>query len=281
MTRFPEPDHDAVEMLLAFADLVEKHYVLADRATGYAKSIRSHAVQLAAHLPCLDLVPDRHLGLRLARHDDFAPSPGGTHTPPGGGFRRIGDLDDSVCLVEIQPVFSRPEDALPELRAVAQSAALARALVLDLRRCGGGDTDTAALVHGWLLGPSPVRIGRFEHRGSPSVDCISDPGVGVYFTGPVRILTSSRTFSGGEDIAYVQHSLGRARVFGEQTHGGAHPVEHFPLPGGRTCQIPVARCVIDVTGSNWEGVGVTPDVICPADAALNRARHELAALRPY
>jgi hypothetical protein len=35
--------------------------------------------------------------------------------------------------------------------------------------------------------------------------------------------------------------------------------------------LPHAHVVDAVTGSNWEGVGVFPDVVCPADEALGTA----------
>jgi hypothetical protein len=35
--------------------------------------------------------------------------------------------------------------------------------------------------------------------------------------------------------------------------------------------IPDARAIHPVTGGDWEGCGVQPDVICPADGALELA----------
>ncbi|MEO5610022.1 MAG: S41 family peptidase [Ornithinibacter sp.] len=268
------------DLFIALAALVDEHYILLDVAPEYAHRIREHADALSCSMPDIDatnaalhrLVPDRHLSLRRP-----TASAAGQHrgAPPAGGINRLEHLDDGVCVVAIHPVFTGPVQARAYLRAAAQLAAPAEGLVLDLRRCYGGDTNTAALIHGWLLGPEPVRIGRFEHRGRPSTDYTSDPSLGWHFRGPVRVLTSSTTFSGGEDLAYVLQSLGRARVIGEQTAGGAHPVEHFSLPGGQICQIPVARSVIDATGTNWEATGVTPDTTCSAQTALDHAIAEL------
>ena len=256
----------------SLADLVEEHYVLEDRATAYAQTIRDHGAELDALLPdrsaanarLHELVPDKHLSIRepSSAARDLAPP-----VSHAGGFALVEQRTDGVAVVAIRPFFAGPEIALPHLRAVATLCREARSLVLDLRQCGGGDTDTAALIHGWLLGPEPVVLGRFERRGMPSVEYVSDVSVGGHFGGPVAVLVSGRTFSGGEDLAYVQQAVGRATVFGERTGGGAHPVEHFPLPGGVVCQIPVARSVIAATGSNWEGVGVTPDEPCKAAQA--------------
>ena len=87
----------------------------------------------------------------------------------------------------------------------------------------------------------------------------------------VYILTSARTFSGAEEFTYNLKHLKRATVVGETTGGGAHTV-------GRTAhQRPVrdrgseGRPINAVTKTNWEGVGVEPDVKVPADSALNAA----------
>jgi C-terminal processing protease CtpA/Prc len=78
------------------------------------------------------------------------------------------------------------------------------------------------------------------------------------------VLTSGRTFSGGEDFAYTLQALGRATVVGETTGGGAHPTRGFPISAAVHIGIPFARSVNPVTGTNWQGTGVVPDV--PADA---------------
>ncbi|MFD5672330.1 S41 family peptidase [Streptomyces sp. NPDC127040] len=85
------------------------------------------------------------------------------------------------------------------------------------------------------------------------------------------MLTSSTTFSGGEDVAYTLQAHGRAVVIGETTRGGAHPTVRHAITAHVQVTVPVARAVNTVTGTNWEGVGVLPDVPVPADRALDTA----------
>ena len=54
-------------------------------------------------------------------------------------------------------------------------------------------------------------------------------------------------------------------MIGETTGGGAHPTRRFPISAAVHIGIPFARSVNPVTGTNWQGTGVVPDV--PADAA--------------
>jgi len=69
-------------------------------------------------------------------------------------------------------------------------------------------------------------------------------------------------------------------VIGETTGGGAHPTRPFPISPAVHIGIPFARSINPVTGTNWQGTGVVPDVAVPEaqayDAAYARAlRHVL------
>jgi C-terminal processing protease CtpA/Prc len=69
--------------------------------------------------------------------------------------------------------------------------------------------------------------------------------------------------------------LGRAVIVGERTGGGAHPFKYRQVDSRFVLSLAEGRSVNPVTGGNWQGVGVQPDVPVPADAALQKA-HELA-----
>jgi len=88
---------------------------------------------------------------------------------------------------------------------------------------------------------------------------------------PIYILTSRRTFSCAEAFAYDLQNLHRATIIGETTGGGAHLVGSENISNGFTGLIPYARAVSPVTGTNWEGVGVKPDIAISADSSLDAA----------
>lgn len=85
------------------------------------------------------------------------------------------------------------------------------------------------------------------------------------------ILTSDFTFSAGEGFAYMMQANNRATIVGEITSGGAHPVKFFPLNGGFLAKIPIGRSVNPITGTNWEGIGVVPDIKVDEASALKVA----------
>ncbi|MDB5962134.1 MAG: hypothetical protein JWP59_3428 [Massilia sp.] len=87
----------------------------------------------------------------------------------------------------------------------------------------------------------------------------------------VYILTSARTFSAAEEFSYNLQQLRRATLIGEITRGGANPGRTHALNARFAVFVPDGRAVNPVSKTNWEGSGVKPDVIVPADQALKTA----------
>ncbi|MET7356389.1 peptidase S41, partial [Streptomyces mirabilis] len=67
---------------------------------------------------------------------------------------------------------------------------------------------------------------------------------------------------------------GRAVLVGETTRGGAHPTARHPVTEHITVTVPTARTISTVTRTNWEGVGVVPDLAAPSDQALEAAHKD-------
>jgi C-terminal processing protease CtpA/Prc len=72
-------------------------------------------------------------------------------------------------------------------------------------------------------------------------------------------------------LAYDLQALKRAVIVGEVTGGGAHPFEYRRVHPHFAVDLPEARSVNPVTGTNWQDVGVQPDVLVPAEGALDKA----------
>ena len=66
-------------------------------------------------------------------------------------------------------------------------------------------------------------------------------------------------------------------IVGETTRGGAHPREGWTVHPHLEATVPVGRSVNPVSGTDWEGTGVRPDIPCPAAEALDRAREAAPA----
>ncbi|MEU5696755.1 S41 family peptidase, partial [Actinosynnema sp. NPDC020468] len=194
-----------------------------------------------------------------------------------GGVPGVRRLPGGVAHLELAPSLFPIEWAGDVLAAAFTLVARAEALVLDLRANLGGDPHTVALVCGYLF-DEPTHVNSIHHREGDRWEQFWSPGhvAGTPFgqTRPVYVLTSGRTFSGAEELAYDLQQRGRATVVGERTGGGAHPRRGFTVHPNLEVTIPIARAVNPVSGTNWEGVGVLPDVEVPESRALERAHHE-------
>jgi C-terminal processing protease CtpA/Prc len=164
------------------------------------------------------------------------------------------------------------------------------ALILDLRENGGGAPDGVVYWCSYL-----VPMGRngthfndiYERESGETKQFWSLPWLpgSRYLDRPVYVLSSDHTFSGGEDFCYTLQAIGRAEVIGERTGGGAHPTRMIPIGSTMAIGVPFARSINPVTGTNWEGTGVTPAFEVPAEEAFGIAyeralRHVLAAEAP-
>ncbi len=199
------------------------------------------------------------------------------------GIRRVERLDGNVGYLDVRRV-AMPANAGPAIAAAMELVAGTYALIIDLRHNGGGSPEGVVLWCSYLLEEKPTHLNDIFHADTgetrqfwalPYV-----PGT-RYVDRPVYVLTSGRTFSGGEDFCYTLQALGRAELIGEATGGGAHPTRGFPISRAVHIGIPFARSINPVTGTNWQGTGVIPDVAVPEaeayDVAYGKAlRHVLA-----
>ena len=167
-----------------------------------------------------------------------------------------------------------------DLCATTASAAMTflagtRALVIDMRENGGGSPGMVAFVSSYLFDRRTHLNDLWTRRtGKTEEFWTRDSVPGRRFGGekPIYVLTSARTFSGAEEFTYNLKTLKRATIVGETTGGGAHPVAGHRIDEHFMIGVPYARAINPITHTNWEGVGVKPDIIVPANDALATAQ---------
>ncbi|WP_405425283.1 S41 family peptidase [Streptomyces erythrochromogenes] len=189
------------------------------------------------------------------------------------GVRRVERLEDGVALVDLR-LISTAEEGAAVIGAAMQLAARGSALVLDLRACRGGSPEGAAMWCSYFFPDDQVHLNDIYERRTGTTRqywTVAHLPAPRYLDRPVYVLTSALTFSGGEDVAYTLQAHGRAVVVGETTRGGAHPTDRHAVSEHVLVAVPAARTINTVTGGNWEGVGVVPDIAAPADQALDAA----------
>ena len=271
-------------------ELVRDHYVFPDVAEKIVASLgptpegtpEQIAAQLTERLQSVN--HDRHLRVRyrasgaIEGTTDWEAHYAAEAVRNAGGVRAVERLDGRTGLLAIAPYTSPVHLAERYVTAAFTLLADVERLVIDLREGRGGIPETVALICGYLLGDEPVHLQDIVDRSGRARQYWTSPAAGR-LDDSVRIwvLTSERTFSGCEELAYNLQAQKRATIVGRRTGGGAHPVEVFALTDRLEATVPVARSVNAVTGTNWEQVGVVPDVDCDPDSAVDRARQLLDA----
>jgi pimeloyl-ACP methyl ester carboxylesterase len=171
----------------------------------------------------------------------------------------------------------------PTASAAMTFLAGTRALILDLRDNGGGQPAMVSWIASYLF-DTRTHLNDLWTRSTDSTKQFwttdSVPGRKFGGTKPVYVLTSSRTFSGGEEFTYDLQTQKRATVVGETTGGGAHPVRGERIDAHFMIGVPFARAINPVTHTSWEGTGVVPDVKVPAAEALAKVEEMIRQREP-
>jgi hypothetical protein len=227
----------------------------------------------------------------ISRHLELTFEPGGTGQPdkvsPGwpdpdpeevraraAGVSQVQRLADGTCLIGIQEL----DDiglAQPYLDAAFALAHGSTRILLDLRANGGGDSATVAYIAGRLLGDTPTQLSEVVYPDRRREWWAPALPSGTSLRQPVAVLVGPGTFSSGEALAYHLQARGRVTVVGETTPGAADHVTPIRLAPTVMADLPEAYVVDTITGTNWEGVGVVPDIACAPDTVIETA---LAAL---
>jgi hypothetical protein len=220
---------------------------------------------------------DPHLAM-IARVDAPAgPPPARTE----GGFSRVDRLKGGVGYLKLDrfPPFGLFKPFADEAMA---RLADTDALIIDLRDNFGGAASSVTYFAGFFFA-EPTHVGDLVNR-TPGATAFTNTALwtvktpSAYLGKSVYLLTSARTFSGGEELADDLQAQRRAVVVGEATGGAANPGLSWPLLGGRLrLFVPSSRAENPVTKANWAGSGVRPDLAVPEAMAFQVALGRLVA----
>ena len=151
-------------------------------------------------------------------------------------------------------------------------------LIVDLRQNRGGGPPSVALLISYFV-DQRIRVNDVWDRvtGITTQQWTEDKVDGKRYGSkrPVFILVGPDTRSAGEDFAYTMQVLKLATVIGQPTWGGANPARPYRLGDNFHAVIPSRRTISPITKTNWEGVGVIPDIAATPDQALAVAKDRL------
>lgn len=186
------------------------------------------------------------------------------------GFYKLEWFDDGgIGYLDLRR-FNALDEAKELLNATMVFLKDANAVIIDIRENGGGMGDYLSnyfLKHPTQLTGEYVRIEDYTDEFWTTGAVESQRMTEV----PLFILTSDRTFSAAEAFAYDMKVRKRAMLIGDSTGGGAHSVGYYKIDDQFEMYLPIARAVNPITGSDWEGVGVIPDILVPDSGVLDTA----------
>ncbi|NOU18651.1 MAG: S41 family peptidase [Bacteroidales bacterium] len=286
---------DKVDLIDKASKLLNDNYVFPDVASKIEKHLKSQllkgvfnsitnqtefAEKLTSEMQSIS--NDKHMrcfssnGRSVKRQKRNSPLIGNEYNQlkneQGFSFCRVGIIDNNIGVLDIYgfPESKSAEKSVDEAMNAISSVSV---LIIDLRRNGGGSPDLIRYICSYFF-DKPTHINSIYWRSTnKTVDFItSEKVVGKKLTNiPVYVLTSSFTFSGGEEFAYNFQTQKRGTLIGEVTGGGANPGDVFPVNEYFEIFIPTGRAINPITKTNWEGNGVKPDIEVEAAKAFEVA----------
>ncbi|OJJ22102.1 hypothetical protein BKI52_08670 [marine bacterium AO1-C] len=198
------------------------------------------------------------------------------------GFEKVERLMGNVGYLDLRGFYDHQRGAETAANAFG-FLANTQGIIIDLRRNGGGSPRMVQLLCSYFFDEKPVHLSNFywrEGKGSRKEEYWSLEKVkGKKMPNkPLFILTSRRTFSAAEDFSYSLQAQKRVTIVGETTGGGAHPVRSFAVGDMFVMAVPIGRSFNPITKTDWEGVGVIPEIKISADKALDKAHLEILRL---
>ena len=283
----------------------------ANAAAGHYDALSGHALALRLSSDLQAVARDGHLRVRFDGPLPREAEPHGAVSGSAGGSRVVTRRAPDVPFVEpaqwIAPgiafirfnLFPGVEETVTAARQFMDMHADARAIIFDVRTHRGGGLTEMDEIFPWLFAEPThlidmaTRRSVEERMGSPVADVPTlrlvegtpQETVRQHWVTPNRdsrahdaqlfVLTSPRTGSAAEHFVMALQRTGRATVVGAATAGANHFGGEVPLPGGFFAFIPVGRAYDPVTGRDWEGAGVAPDIATPPEQALVRVLTDL------
>ena len=188
------------------------------------------------------------------------------------GFREARIMDGNIGYISITQFYDVNEQSEAVADNLFSFLKNANALIIDVRDNPGGEPDMVKYIISHFF-KARTHLNDFCDRHSITnaywTDQLSDSS--AFSAMPLYILVNEHTYSAAEEFAYDLQSLHRATIIGKTTGGAAHWVTSSSLGNGFIGNIPFRKAVNPYTHTNWEKVGVKPDVNGSDENALDLA----------
>lgn len=207
------------------------------------------------------------------RRPQQAPASRGTRH----GIRRVEILPGNIGYIDLRQFvhfeFGKPDQpARQAIDAALQLIAGTDAVIVDLRANGGGSPAMVGYLTSAFTPNGADIYNTFHRRQGTASEAPSDWFASPRLQVPLYVLESARTGSAAEAFAYTVKNAKRATIIGEASAGAANPGGEVDAGNGFSVFVSSGTPISPITGKNWEGEGVIPDVPVASSQALDTAR---------
>ena len=189
-------------------------------------------------------------------------------------FKKVELLSGNIGYMPLNIFVEHVKEAKPIIASALGFLSNSSAIIIDLRENTGGEPEMVSQLESYFFKEKTLMNVIINRSKGDTTFYYADPAKtdSLNLSMPMYILTSKKTFSGGEDFSYGMQQAKRAIIVGEVTGGGAHPTNPFSVGQGFIVHIPFGRSSNPVTKTDWEATGVIPDVKVEAAKALIKAQ---------
>ncbi len=188
------------------------------------------------------------------------------------GFKEAKKLDGNIGYLDLRG-FASVDAGAPVADLYMGLLETSDAVIIDLRKNGGGSPEMVQYLCSYFFDKHVHLNSLYWRQGEQTQEfwTLGEVGGKKMSDVPLFVLTSARTFSAAEEFSYNMQTQKRATLVGETTGGGANPGGGFPINKKLMVFIPTGKAINPVTKTNWEGVGVVPEVKTLAEDAFDKA----------
>lgn len=192
------------------------------------------------------------------------------------GFSSVKILEGNVGYLDLRG-FAGLENAQASADAAMKLLSRTDAVIFDLSKNGGGSPRMVQYLCSYFFDQKVHLNSLYWREGDETEEfwTLDEIGGARMADVPLFVITSNRTFSGAEEFSYNMQTQKRATLVGQTTGGGANPGGTRRINENLSVFIPVGTAINPITKTNWEGVGVVPEVEASVEEAFDKT-HELA-----
>lgn len=188
------------------------------------------------------------------------------------GFHEVSRLEGNVGYIDLRG-FAGTQIGIPMADSYMKLISDTDALIIDLRKNGGGSPSMVQYLCSYFFDDHRHLNSLYWREGDRTEEfwTLDEVGGKKLPDIPLVLLTSSYTFSGAEEFSYNMQTQKRATLVGETTGGGANPGGTIPINEKLSVFIPSGKAINPITKTNWEGVGVVPEIKTTPEEAYDKA----------